>query len=81
MATDAYDVWDELYGIMCIPCPHRKWCHDGLDESDANDAQMIECMCRGQIVRNVNQIVTKDEIFDPLGAEVENVDRDVTGDR
>lgn len=67
MATDVYNVWDELYGKMCIPCEHIDYCHGTSDE--ANDTQMIECMCRGQIIRVKEQIVKKDEIFDPLGAD------------
>jgi hypothetical protein len=85
MATDVYNVWDCVYGIMCMPCPHRAWCHDGLDESDANDEQMVDCMCKDQIVRIDHQIVQREEIENPLGAEIEDEDepceKDVTGDR
>jgi hypothetical protein len=86
MATDVYNVWDCVYGIMCIPCSHREWCHDGIDEDEANDRQMVICIGEGQIKRIDHQIIKKDEIDYPLGAELEEEDpvcqdRDSTGDR
>jgi arginine deiminase len=65
MSYDVYNVWDALYGVMCIPCPHRQWCHG--DEEDANDQQMCICIADGQIVRIEKQVVQKTQIEDPLG--------------
>jgi hypothetical protein len=67
MTYDAYDVWDCLYGVMCMPCPHRKWCHGDDDQDDANDKQMCACIERGQILRSQKQIMQKDQIDDPIG--------------
>jgi transcription elongation factor Elf1 len=65
MATDAYDVWDTLYEIMCVPCNHHDYCHGTEDE--ANDQQMIVCMGKGQITRSIKQQVEKDDIDNPKG--------------
>jgi hypothetical protein len=65
MATDVYNVWDQVYGIMCIPCKHCDYCHGVEDES--NDAQMVECMFMRQIIRVPDQKIKREDIFDPLG--------------
>lgn len=65
MATDAYDVWDTLYEIMCIPCPYHDYCQGNEDE--ANDQQIIVCMGNGQITRTAEPLVSKDDIDNPLG--------------
>ena len=65
MSCDAYDVWDTLYEIMCIPCVHHDYCQGQEDE--ANDQQMIVCMAKGQITRHTEPVVSKDEIDNPLG--------------
>lgn len=70
MATDVYNVWDEIYSIMCVPCPNRAWCHDGVEEDVANDEQMVICLSEGQVERVDIQVVSKDEILNPLGADV-----------
>lgn len=67
MATDIFNVWDTLYGKMCVPCEYCDYCHGNEDE--ANDAQMIECMIMGQIVRTHDQKVQKKDIMEPIGID------------
>lgn len=69
MSCDAYNVWDELYSRMCIPCEYRNYCHGTYD--DSNDTQMIDCMRRGQIIRAGRQIVKREQIIDPIGVNEE----------
>jgi hypothetical protein len=67
MSYDAYDVWDTIYHIMCIPCQYHNYCHGTEDET--NDLQMIICMERGQIVRLQVQVIQKEQIVDPIGVK------------
>lgn len=69
MGYDVYNVWDEIYGMMCVPCEYCDYCH-GV-EDDANDRQMVICMGSGQIIRVKEQIVKREEIEDPIGPQEE----------
>ena len=47
MGTDIYNVWDELYEMMCIPCIHRDNAaalveRGGQGDFDMGDAVPIE---------------------------------------
>jgi len=67
MTTDVYNVWESLYEVMCIPCKHCKYCHGS--EEEANDQQMVICIGAGQIIRNKEQLILKEDITNPVGEE------------
>lgn len=67
MSVDVFNVWDELFGKMCIPCEYCDYCH-GV-EDDANDVQMIMCIGMGQIIRTPDQKVQKKDIMEPIGID------------
>ena len=43
MVTDCSDVCDTLYSLMCAKCPIESICMPIEDQ--ANNDQMIECLC------------------------------------
>ena len=67
MGTDIYNVWDELYEMMCIPCIHHDYCHGFEDDGISNDQQVVNCIRAGQIKRVKKQVVSKESIDNPIG--------------